>query len=91
MTDAEQGEEREEERRDSGCQEERDRKARGGIRAAGPGRRKKREAKSDRQTRLACWRSGRRDTGKEEEEGVDEGEFECVRKTWTEATVSSWS
>lgn len=39
---------------------------------------------------FACWRSGRRDAGeegKEEEEGVNEGEFECVRQTWTEATV----
>lgn len=29
--------------------------------------------------------------GKEEEEGVNEGEFECARQTWTEATVGSWS
>lgn len=64
-----------------------------GIRAAGPGRRRKERQSSDRQTRLACWRSGRRDVGKgkEEEEGVNEGEFECVRQTWTEAIVSSWS
>lgn len=35
----------------------------------------------------------RRDAGegKEEEEGVNEGEFECARQTWTEAIVSSWS
>lgn len=37
MTDAEQGEEREEERRDSGCQEERDRKARGGDQSSRAG------------------------------------------------------
>lgn len=46
MTDAEQRErERKEARRDSGCQEERDRKAQGGSELAGPWRRGKREAR----------------------------------------------
>lgn len=76
--------------RDSGCQEERDRKARGGSEQRGWGDKEK----SDRQTRLACQREveeGYTDEGKEEEEGVNEGEFECVRQTWTEAIVGSWS
>lgn len=29
--------------------------------------------------------------GRRRKRGVNEGEFECVRQTWTEATVSSWS
>lgn len=44
-------------------------------------------------TGLRAEETDRGDTGegKEEEEGVNEGEFECARQTWTEAIDSSWS
>lgn len=93
MTDAEQREERERRREETQAVRRRETERPEGDQSSGAAETRRREAESDRQTRLACWRSGRRDTGegKVEEEGVNEGEFECVRQTWTEAIVGSWS
>lgn len=69
---------------------ERDRKGQGGSEQWGWGD----VEKSDRQARLVCQsevEEGYTGEEKEEEEGVNEGEFECVRQTWTEAIVGSWS
>lgn len=66
-----------------------------GITAAGPVRqgKKGRQGVTYRQSLRAgeVKEEGTPAKKEEEEEGVDEGEFECVRQTWTEAIVSSWS
>ena len=94
MTDAEQREERErggEKRlRLSGGERQ---KGPRGIRAAGPGRRgKERQRVTGRRgLRAGEVEEGTPAKGRRRKRGVNEGEFECVRQTWTEAIVGSWS
>lgn len=70
MTDAEQRDKREKkEIGDSGCQEERDRKAPGGWGSSSrAGETRKREAESDKQRRLRAGKVEEGTTGEEEEE-----------------------
>ena len=49
-------------------------------------------SEEEKKNQVTGWtRSARRDTEREEEGSGNEGEFECVRQTWTEAIVGSWS
>lgn len=89
MTGAEQREERGGEKRLSGGESQ---KGPRGIRAAGLAKlRKERQGVTGRQG-LRAGDIQDRTVGQEEEEGVDEGEFECVETDVdSEATVNSWS
>lgn len=88
MTASEQRGKREEERRDSSWQEERDGKAQGGSERQGR-RDEERLRVTGRQ--LLRRRSGKKGRRLREGERGNEGEFKRVRQTWTGAIFSSWS